>query len=32
MYQFKLSLNEIFKSTNEIIKIEGIIEDIDMIN
>ncbi len=32
MYQFNLSLNEILKSTNEIIKIEGIIEDIDMIN
>lgn len=32
MYQFNLSLNEILKSTNEIVKIEGIIEDIDMIN
>ena len=32
MYQFNLSLNEILKSTNEIIKIEGIIEDIDRIN
>ena len=32
MYQFNLSLNEILKSTNEIVKIEGIIEDIDRIN
>ena len=32
MYQFNLSLNEILKSTNEVIKIEGIIEDIDKIN
>ena len=31
MYQFNLSLNEILKSTNEIIQIEGIIEDIDRI-
>ncbi len=31
MYQFNLSLNEILKSTNEIVKIEGIIEDIDRI-
>jgi len=29
MYQFNLSLNEILKSTNEIVKIEGIIEDIE---
>ena len=29
MYQFNLSLNEILKSTDEVIKIEGIIEDID---
>ena len=27
MYQFNLSLNEILKSTNAIIKIEGIIEE-----
>lgn len=32
MYQFNLSLNEILKSTSEIIKIEGIIEDIDLID
>lgn len=32
MYQFNLSLNEILKSTNEIVIIEGIIEDIDRIN
>lgn len=32
MYQFNLSLNEILKSTNEIVKIEGIIEDIDRVN
>lgn len=32
MYQFNLSLNEILKSTNEIVRIEGIIEDIDRIN
>lgn len=32
MYQFNLSLNEILKSTDEVIKIEGIIEDIDKFN
>ena len=32
MYQFNLSLNEILKSADEVIKIEGIIEDIDKIN
>lgn len=32
MYQFNLSLNEILKSTNEVIQIEGIIEDIDRIS
>lgn len=31
MYQFNLSLNEILKSVDEAIKIEGIIEDIDKI-
>ena len=31
MYQFNVSLNEILKSTDEVIKIEGIIEDIDKI-
>lgn len=31
MYQFNLSLNEILKSADEVIKIEGIIEDIDKI-
>lgn len=32
MYQFNLSLNEILKLANEVVKIEGIIEDIDRIN
>lgn len=32
MYQFNLSLNEILKSINEVVKIEGIIEDIDRFN
>ena len=32
MYQFNLSLNEILKSADEVIKIEGIIEEIDKIN
>jgi hypothetical protein len=30
MYQFNLSLNEILKSNDEVIILEGIIEDIDV--
>lgn len=32
MYQFNLSLNEILRSNNEVIKLEGVIEDIDKIS
>ena len=30
MYQFNLTLNQILKSSDEVIKVEGIVEDIDM--
>ncbi len=32
MYQFNLSLNEILKSSDEVIRMEGIIEDIDKVS
>lgn len=32
MYQFNLSLNEILKSNDETIRMEGIIEDIDKVS
>ena len=30
MYQFNLTLNQILKASDDIIKVEGIVEDIDV--